>query len=142
MSVTGSVTTSRASITAPRKARRRAEPSSRRGEKVPDRRRDLVAVRLESEMSRLEDGGFRVLDVMLEGLRACGQKERVAAAPDGQERRLVPAKVLLELRIHLDVARIVEEQVQLGLVSTRSSHVVVVQVVTVRRNQGRVVDAG
>src|SRR5215510_6595328 len=122
MSVTGNGTTSKASITPPGESRRRAEPSSRRGQEVPDGRCDFVAVRLESEVSGLE--------------------ERDSVAPDGEQRRLVLAKVLLELRIHVDVARVVEEQVQLYLMRAGSGHVVVFQVVAIRRDQGRVVDSG
>src|SRR5262245_21539729 len=134
MSVTGNGTTSKASITPPGESRRRAEPSSRRGQEVPDGRCDFVAVRLESEVSGLEERDLRVLDVTLERRRACGYEERVSVAPDGEQRRLVLAKVLLELRIHVDVARVVEEQVQLYLMRAGSGHVVVVQVVAVRRN--------
>src|SRR5262249_39834609 len=142
MSVTGNWTTSKVSIAPPEEPRRGAEPSPRLREKVPDGRCDLVAVRLEGEVSRLEERDLRVLDVALESLRACGHEERVSIAPDGQQRRLVPAKVILEPWIHLDIARVVEEQVQLDLVRAGSGHVVIVQVVAVRRNQGDVLDAG
>src|SRR5262245_63254325 len=115
MSVTGGGTTSKVSITSPEEPCRGAEPSPRPREKVPDGRCDLVAVRLEGEVPRLEERDLRVLDVSLESLRACGHEERISVAPDGQQRRLVLAKVLLELRIHIDITRVVEEQVQLYL---------------------------
>src|SRR5262249_17839151 len=102
MSVTGNGTTSKVSIT---------ESSSRPRQKLPDGRGDLVAMRLESEMPRLEERDPRVLDVSLESLRARRHEERIFLAPDRQEWRLVLAKVLLERWIHLDVARVVEEQV-------------------------------
>src|SRR5262245_37239099 len=105
-----------------------------RRQKVPDGDSDLVAVRFESEVSCIKKRNLRVLDVTLENLRACGHEERVSSAPDRQQRRLVLTKVLLELRIHIDIARIVEKQVQLYLVRAGSGHVVVVKVVAVRRN--------
>src|SRR5262245_2277046 len=126
MSVTGNGTTSRVSITPSGEFRRRAQPSPRHRQKVPDGRCDLVAVRLEGEVPRLEERDLRVLDVSLEGLRACGHEERISVAPDGQQRRLVLAKVLLELRIHIDITRVVEEQVQLYLMRAGSGHVVVI----------------
>src|SRR5215470_8064073 len=131
MSVTGNGTTSKASITPPEGSGHRAAPSFRSRQKVPDGRRDFVAVRLEREVSRVEENDLRVLDVTPEGLRACGQEKRIRIAPGGQQRRLMPAKVLLELRIQLDVARVVEEQIQLHFVRARSAHVVVVQVVAI-----------
>src|SRR5262245_775735 len=122
----------------PRKSRRSSEPHLDPGQKVADGRRDFVAMRLEGEVSRVEEGDLRVLEITPESLCACGQEERVSVAPNGQQWRLVLAKVLLELRVHVDVARVVEEQVQLRLMRAGSGHVVVVQGVAVRRNQGRV----
>src|SRR5262245_51380647 len=78
-------------------------------QKVPNCHSDFVAVRLECEVSRVKERDRRVLDVTLERLCACGHEERISVAPDGQQRRLVLTKVLLELRIHLDITRIVEE---------------------------------
>src|SRR5262245_61032859 len=141
MSATGSGTTSRVSITPPQEPAAARSPSPRPRKKVPYGRCDLVTVRLESEVSRLEELDLRFPDVTLEGLSTRRHEERVPAAPDRQQRRLVLAKVFLELRIHLDIARVVEEQVQLDLMGTGTGHVVVVQVVAVRRNQGRVLDA-
>src|SRR5262245_2343818 len=86
-----------------------ALPSDGRRQEIADRRCDFVAVRLESEVSGLEERDLRILDVTLEGQSTCGHEERVSVAPDGQQRRLMLAKVLLELRIHLDIARVVEE---------------------------------
>src|SRR5262245_37695266 len=54
-----------------------------------------------------------MLDVTLESLRARRQEEGIPVAPDGQQRRLVLTKVLLKLRIQIDITCIVEEQVQL-----------------------------
>src|SRR5262245_58975004 len=104
------------------------------GQKVPDGHSDFAAVRLKREVSRVKERDLRVRDVTLESLRARGHEERVSVAPDGQQRRLVLAKILLELRIHLDIARVVEEQIQLYVMRAGSGHVVVVQIVPVRRN--------
>src|SRR5262245_26771211 len=98
-------------------------------------------MRLESEVSRVKERNPRALDILLERLCASRQEERIPVAPDGEQWRLVLAKVPLERRIHFDVARVVEKKIQLYVVRTRSSHVVVVQVVAVRRNQRRVLDA-
>src|SRR5262245_18912466 len=117
-------------------------PSFDPWQEVADGQRDFIAVRLEREVSRVEEHDLRVLDVTSERLRPWRQEERVSLAPDCQPRWLMPAKILLELRIHLDVARVVEEQIQLDFMRAGSGHVVVVEVVAVGRNQRRVLDAG
>jgi hypothetical protein len=66
-------------------------------------------VGLESEVSSVKERDRRFLDVAPESLRARWQEERIAIAPDSQQRRLPLTKVLLELRIHVDIARVVEE---------------------------------
>src|SRR5262245_38434973 len=103
-------------------------------QKVPDGHRDFAAVRLKSEVSRVKERDLRVRDVTFESLRARGHEERVSVAPNGQQRRLVLAKVLVELWIHLNIARVVEEQIQLYVMRAGPGHVVVIQIVPVRRN--------
>src|SRR4029453_9697266 len=80
------------------------------GQKISDGRSDFVAVRLDSEVSRVKERDLRVHDVAFESLCACRQEERVSVAPDSQQWRLLLAKVVLELRIQIDIARVVEEQ--------------------------------
>ena len=48
------------------------------------------------------------------------QEERVVPAPDREQRRAMGADVFLEFGIERDVARIVEEQVELNLVHARA----------------------
>jgi hypothetical protein len=55
-------------------------------------------------------------DVAPERLGAGRQEERVVAAPDRQQRRLVLAEIRLERRVQRHVARVVQEQVELDVV--------------------------
>src|SRR5262249_48775494 len=74
------------------------------GKKVADRRRDFRGMRLEREVSGVEEAHDRVGNIPLEGLRAGRQEERVVLAPHRQKWRLVVAKILLEGRVKRDVA--------------------------------------
>src|SRR5580698_330138 len=75
----------------------------------------LVKVSLEREVSGVEelDGGGR--DVAAEGFSAGRDEIGIALAPDGEQRRLRSAEVLLKLRIELHVVRVVEKQIELDV---------------------------
>jgi hypothetical protein len=80
-------------------------------------------------------------DVALERFRSGGQEERIVAAPHREQRRPAGAEVLVEHRVERHVARVVEHQVELDLVGTAASEVVVVEAVAVRADPRRVGDA-
>src|SRR5437016_14429135 len=69
----------------------------------------------ECEMPGVEELDLRARIVPLEGFGPGREKERIASAPDCERRWPVDAEVFLELRIQLDVTRIVEKQVQLNI---------------------------
>src|SRR5215472_18396282 len=98
-------------------------------------------MRLEREVAGFQQPDVGARDVTLKGLGSSGQEERVVPAPDGQQRWLARPEVLLERGVQLDVAGVVEEEIQLNLVRARTGEVVVVEGVTVRRNQRRVGDS-
>ncbi len=108
---------------------------------VPHRATDFNGVRLEREMSRIEEPDFRRANVSLVGLSTGRQKEGVVAAPNRKQRRLVFAKVGLKLRIERDIGRIVAEKIKLGLVHSRPSHVEVIKRIAVRGNKHGIGDA-
>ena len=64
---------------------------------------------------------FCIRDVALERFRPRRQEERVVLAPDCEQRRALCAEILLELGIEGDVARVVQEQVELNIVIPRAS---------------------
>ena len=73
------------------------------------------AVRLQREMSGIEEAHSRVRDVALERLGPRRQEEWVVSAPCRQQGRLMGPEILLEGRIERDVALVVAEQVELHL---------------------------
>src|SRR3546814_12790569 len=82
-------------------------------QEVSDARRNLAGMRLEREVTRVEERHRRVGIVAFERLRSRRQEERIVLAPDRQEWRLVGAEILLESRVERDVAFIVAEKVEL-----------------------------
>ena len=82
-------------------------------EEVADQRGDLVRMRFQREVARVEQMHFGVGDVAAVGFGAGRQEGCVVLAPDGQQRRLVGAEIRLECRIQGDVAAVVEDQVEL-----------------------------
>src|SRR5258708_2609169 len=81
--------------------------AGQRGEEVPDCRGDLLGVRLQREMAGIEETDDRAGNVALERLGAGRQEEGVVLAPSRQQRRLVPAEVVLESRVERDIALVV-----------------------------------
>src|SRR3546814_3140144 len=98
-------------------------------------------MRLEREVTRVEERHRRVGIVAFERLRSRRQEERIVLAPDRQEWRLVGAEILLESRVERDVALIVAEKVELNLVGAGPCQVEVVEVLPVRRNGRFIGDA-
>ena len=70
--------------------------------------------------ARYRKNGFRVGIVVIERLGARWKKEWIVLAPNRQQRRLVPAEIiliLLECRIKREAARVVEKLIQLDFVA-------------------------
>src|SRR6266700_4132006 len=86
------------------------------GQKVSNQASDLVAVRLEREVTRVEqvDLGFRQVAAVRR--RPVSQEDGVILAPDDQGWRLMVAKILLEARIQRHVAAVIVKEVELDLV--------------------------
>src|SRR6185437_1485877 len=78
--------------------------------KITDGCSDLVGMRLERKVTRVEEAYFRSWNVTLERFRTCRQEKGIVLAPDRQERRFVLAEVGLEFRIHGDVALVVAKE--------------------------------
>ena len=85
------------------------------GEELPHRGGDLFHMGFESEVSGVEklDGGVWV--VALECLGAGRDEVGVVLAPDGEQRRLRFAEVLLEFGVELYVVGVVEEEIELDV---------------------------
>src|SRR5262245_9899787 len=84
--------------------------------KVADRRRDLFRMSFQREVTRLEEADHGAGKVALERLRACREEKRIVPAPHREQWRSPRPKVFLERRVQRDIARVVEEQVELDLV--------------------------
>ena len=66
-------------------------------------------------MSGVEEHDLRARVIPLDGIGPGREKERIGFAPHGERRWPVCTEILLELWIELDVARVVEKQIQLDL---------------------------
>ena len=82
-------------------------------QKVPDPCADYLHMCLQREVPRVEQVHFGIGDIPPECRSARRQEERVVLAPNSKERRLKLAEVFLELRVELDVAGIVQEEIEL-----------------------------
>ena len=101
---------------------------------------DFVAVRLEREVSRVEE---------VESPPSAGhggtawplpQEDGVILAPDDQGGRLIVAEILLEARIQRHVGAVIVEQVELDLVVARAVEPGLVESPSVRTQQRRIGD--
>src|SRR5262249_55269036 len=86
-----------------------------------DRFRDFICVRLERKVSRVVEVNLSIWIVAFESFCTGGQEERIVLAPDREKRWLAGVKVFLKFRIQGDIARVVQEQIELNLVVPRSS---------------------
>src|SRR5262252_4432545 len=107
-------------------------------EKIADGARYFVAMRLKREVAGVKKVHLSVRDVAFERFRTRRQKERIVLAPCGQKRRLVFAQIVLEFRIERDVALVVAEEIELNLVRARARQIIVVERISVWRNQCRI----
>ncbi len=83
-------------------------------------RRDLLDVRFEREMSGIQqlDNGIGIITAVRLG--AGRQKGRVMLAPDGKQRRLGVAKVLLKNWIRGQIRSVVEKEIELDVFVARA----------------------
>ena len=75
---------------------RRGRWVTKSGEEVADCCCDLGGVRLQREVSGIEEAHDCRGDVALEGFGACRQEKRIVLAPHRQKRRPMSAEVFLE----------------------------------------------
>src|SRR5262249_15949193 len=92
------------------------------GEERSHLRADLSGVRLECEVTRVEQHDLRARVVTPVRLGASRPKKWVVRAPNGKRRRLMAAEEFLKLRIERDVAAVVEAEIELRLRGTRTRH--------------------
>ncbi len=83
---------------------------------VADGRCDLRGVRLQRNMSNIEEADDRIRDVALERFGARWQEERIVLAPHSQEAWLVGPEVVLEGRVEGNVALVVTKQIELHFI--------------------------
>src|SRR5262245_18000587 len=110
-------------------------------QKFADRGGDFSRVRLQSEMTGLQKLNLGLGQVAFVSLRPGRQEERVIAAPDRQKRRPMLSEVGLEIGVKSDVAGVIEEEIELSLIGSWSSHIVRIEVATVVRHERCVADA-
>src|SRR5215467_8316330 len=67
-------------------------------------------------MAGVEEPHLRIVIVALERFRSAREEERIVSAPCREQRWLMDAKVLLELRVQGDIAGVVKEQIELNLI--------------------------
>lgn len=80
----------------------------------------------------------RVGVVLLESFGPCRYERRIVLAPHCEGRRAVGAEVFLELRIQRDVCPVIDEVAELNLFISGTSYEVVVEVVCLGRDNGRI----
>jgi hypothetical protein len=77
---------------------------------------DLAIVGLDCEVSSVKEMDLGVRIVAFESFGAGNQEKRIVLSPNGEQRWLSRSEIILELRVKCDVARIVQEKVELDLV--------------------------
>ena len=90
-------------------------------EKFADRLGDFTRMRLQGEMTGVEKLNLGLGQISFVSLGSCGQEERVVTAPDRQKWRPMLSEVSLEIWVKGDVARVIEEEIELSLIGFRSS---------------------
>src|SRR5262249_43596227 len=81
---------------------------------------NFVRMSLQREMTRVEEMDLCVRNVACERVRSSRQKERIILSPDRQQGWPVLAKESLKLRIKRDIACVIQKQVELDFVISRS----------------------
>src|SRR5262245_2217061 len=108
----------------------------------------MKSVRLQGEMPRIEQMNLGIGNISAERTRTRRAEERIAVSPHREHRGLFGAQVFLPVRIPIDVAPVVEEEIQLQLRVAIENGLVVRQgiradaIELVRRHAVRVLEAG
>src|SRR5712692_5607491 len=110
-------------------------------EEIANGASDFLMVGFQSEVAGVVETHLGARVVALERLSTRGQKERIALAPDRQQRRLLGAEIFLELGIERDIAGIIQKQVKLDLVIAGPGQERGVEFVSFRRQQRHILDA-
>ena len=105
-----------------------------RVQEIADDVRDFCGVRLQREVTGVEEADRCLWNVAPERFGTRRKEERIVLAPHRQQRRPMLAEVFVKPRVHRHVAGVVEEQIELDLVRARSCKVVVVQRVAIGRS--------
>src|SRR5262245_2599331 len=92
-------------------------------------------------MTRVKEPHLGCWQIPFVCLSANRKKERIILAPDGQERRLEFAEILLKLWVKIHVGRVILEKIELHLVGIGTSQVKIVQRTAIGRYQTRVGNA-
>src|SRR5215471_7602317 len=92
-------------------------------------------------MTGVEEMNLRIRVVTRERLGPGRQKERIVLPPDGQQRGSAFAEEGLEFRVERDIARVVEEEIELDFIVAGTRQQRRVQGVTLRRDQRWIRDA-
>lgn len=80
---------------------------------------DLAVMRLEREVTGVEQMDFRIGIVAAIGLRTRWEEERVMLPPDRQRRRPILSEIRLKCRVKRDVGTVAQDQVSIPRRSTR-----------------------
>ena len=102
---------------------------------------DLCRVRFKREVAGFIKAHFRIRNVAFECLGSRWQENGVVPAPGCQQRRTARANALLKPRIWRNVGSIVQEQVELNFVVSRTRDERSVQRVALGSDQARIRDA-
>ena len=89
----------------------------------------------ESKVTGIEEFHDGVRQVLFECPGAGGQEERVLITPNGQERRLLIAEILLKFRVQRHIAGIVFKEVKLDFYVTGLIEKMLIQRIGFGRNQ-------
>jgi hypothetical protein len=89
--------------------------SRMRAEEGTHRRSHLLNMGFQREVARIEELYLRVRIVPLVSLRSRRNEERIVFAPDGQQRRLCLAEILLKRGIKLYIVGVIQKQVELNI---------------------------
>src|SRR5438552_10111143 len=81
---------------------------------------NFVRMSLQREMTGVEEMNLRIRIIACERLRSGRQKERIILSPDRQQGWPAFAEESLKLRIKRDIAGVIQKQVELDFVISRS----------------------
>src|SRR5690606_31127209 len=92
-------------------------------EEVADQHGNLFRVRLQREVTSVQQVNLRVGKIPLISVCASRNERRIMASPHGKKRRTMLAKIGLESRVQRHIAAIVQGQIKLNVLCARARHV-------------------